>query len=199
MLVSLKPRIRFEALKRDGFTCQYCGRKPPEVTLHVDHIVARVDGGTDDLGNLVTSCAACNLGKGVTTLVAVSPCVMCGAESAGNVHAVPHRLGTFSRHVIYKTERGEVTFDEDMGFVCNDCTRHAIWQLGCLIRPGYHHCAACGDQWASEKPIRLDPDDIVAGSEAWVCPTCAATTGMNYSGPPGLHRRVIQVREDVWA
>ena len=56
--------LRFDVFKRDGFTCQYCGRQPPEVVLQVDHIVPVADGGGNDEMNLLTSCRACNLGKG---------------------------------------------------------------------------------------------------------------------------------------
>jgi hypothetical protein len=56
--------VRFAVLFRDDFTCRYCGRSAPEVVLHVDHRLPRSRGGTDDLDNLVTSCADCNLGKG---------------------------------------------------------------------------------------------------------------------------------------
>jgi CRISPR/Cas system Type II protein with McrA/HNH and RuvC-like nuclease domain len=55
--------IRFEALKRDGFTCQYCGAKAPEVRIEIDHIVPVSKGGKDDLENLVTCCYNCNGGK----------------------------------------------------------------------------------------------------------------------------------------
>lgn len=56
-------RTRFEVFKRDAFKCQYCGKAAPEVVLHVDHVVAVVDGGSDELLNLITACAGCNLGK----------------------------------------------------------------------------------------------------------------------------------------
>ncbi|MBW2596963.1 MAG: HNH endonuclease [Deltaproteobacteria bacterium] len=59
----LPPSIRFETLLRDGFTCQYCGRRAPDVELHVDHIIPLSRGGTDDLDNLVTACSECNIGK----------------------------------------------------------------------------------------------------------------------------------------
>lgn len=55
--------VRFEILKRDNFTCQYCGRKPPEVTLEVDHIIARAQGGSDLPENLLAACFDCNRGK----------------------------------------------------------------------------------------------------------------------------------------
>lgn len=55
---------RFKVLSRDAYTCRYCGRRPPTVVLELDHILAVVDGGTDDLDNLVTACSECNTGKG---------------------------------------------------------------------------------------------------------------------------------------
>ena len=59
----MRPSVRFEVFKRDGFTCCYCGRKPPTVTLEVDHIVPRAAGGEDILENLTTACFECNRGK----------------------------------------------------------------------------------------------------------------------------------------
>lgn len=56
--------VRFEVFKRDMFTCQYCGRKAPEVVLEIDHIIPVAEGGTNDFVNLVTSCMDCNRGKG---------------------------------------------------------------------------------------------------------------------------------------
>lgn len=61
-------KLRFDVFKRDGFICQYCGEHPPSVILHVDHIHAVVDGGTNDVDNLITACEGCNLGKGATPL-----------------------------------------------------------------------------------------------------------------------------------
>ena len=57
--------LRFEILKRDNFTCQYCGRnvKNHNVSLHIDHILPRKKGGTDKPENLITACQECNLGK----------------------------------------------------------------------------------------------------------------------------------------
>lgn len=62
MRQAISKRKRFEIFKRDGFVCQYCGAHPPEVVLHVDHIVA-VAGGGNEMDNLVTACLPCNLGK----------------------------------------------------------------------------------------------------------------------------------------
>ena len=60
----ISKKLRFEVFKRDGFRCQYCGRSAPQVILHVDHIHPVAEGGTNDIMNLITSCADCNLGKG---------------------------------------------------------------------------------------------------------------------------------------
>jgi hypothetical protein len=65
---SLSKKIRFEVFKRDSFTCQYCGKSAPTVVLHVDHITPVKEGGTNDITNLITACADCNLGKGARKL-----------------------------------------------------------------------------------------------------------------------------------
>lgn len=65
----MKPKLRFSIFSRDQYTCQYCGRRPPEVKLHVDHVISRNDGGSDHPSNLVTACQDCNLGKSSTSLL----------------------------------------------------------------------------------------------------------------------------------
>lgn len=64
----ISKKIRFEVLKRDKFTCQYCGRSVPDVILQIDHIQPVSKGGSNDIMNLVTSCRDCNLGKGARKL-----------------------------------------------------------------------------------------------------------------------------------
>lgn len=59
----MRPSQRYEILKRDNFTCRYCGRKPPDVKLQVDHHFPRSLGGGDERINLVASCQQCNIGK----------------------------------------------------------------------------------------------------------------------------------------
>lgn len=60
---SIPKRMRFEVLKRDKFTCQYCGRQAPDVVLNIDHIKPVSKGGKNELTNLITSCFDCNSGK----------------------------------------------------------------------------------------------------------------------------------------
>lgn len=64
----LSNKVRFEVFKRDSFTCQYCGRKAPEIVLNVDHINPVAKGGNNDIINLITSCFECNNGKRHTPL-----------------------------------------------------------------------------------------------------------------------------------
>jgi|CXWK01.1.fsa_nt_gi hypothetical protein len=59
----ISKKTRFEIFKRDSFTCQYCGRKAPDVLLVIDHIEPVSKGGTNDILNLITSCQECNAGK----------------------------------------------------------------------------------------------------------------------------------------
>jgi len=58
-----KVGIRFDIFRRDNFTCQYCGRKSPDVILELDHIFPRSLGGKDSFDNYKTSCFECNRGK----------------------------------------------------------------------------------------------------------------------------------------
>lgn len=59
---------RFEIFHRDGFICQYCGRRPPDVILELDHIRPVAEGGESCDENLATSCDDCNRGKAAKLL-----------------------------------------------------------------------------------------------------------------------------------
>ncbi len=82
----VSPRLRFRILKRDNFSCVYCGRRPPDVELEVDHVVASASGGGSEESNLVAACVDCNSGKSDAPLVkmelpsVVTSCLTCGAE-----------------------------------------------------------------------------------------------------------------------
>jgi hypothetical protein len=79
--------VRFAVLKRDRFTCAYCGKSPPAVVVEVDHVVPVALGGTNAIGNLVTSCQDCNSGKGARPLAdgqaRVKRTATAGGEAAG--------------------------------------------------------------------------------------------------------------------
>ena len=62
----ISTRLRALVLKRDDKTCQDCGASPnkdKEVTLHIHHINPVANGGKTVIGNLITNCDKCNLGK----------------------------------------------------------------------------------------------------------------------------------------
>lgn len=65
---AIPKKTRFEVFKRDSFTCQYCGRRAPDVILEIDHIHPVASGGDNHVLNLVTSCVECNRGKGARRL-----------------------------------------------------------------------------------------------------------------------------------
>lgn len=71
--IQIGKRARFNVLRRDGFRCVYCGASPScggaQITLHVDHVDPVSLGGANDLGNLVTACQDCNLGKSNTRVL----------------------------------------------------------------------------------------------------------------------------------
>lgn len=52
--------VRAKVFAAKGAQCVYCGAD----AWHVDHVVPKCRGGTDDLDNLVPACSACNTAKG---------------------------------------------------------------------------------------------------------------------------------------
>src|SRR5579862_4883345 len=52
--------------RRASECCEYCRlrQKDSELTHHVEHIVAKQHGGSDDPNNLALACHRCNLHKG---------------------------------------------------------------------------------------------------------------------------------------
>jgi len=48
-------------LKRDNYTCQYCGKIGPDLTI--DHILPRSLGGKTSWDNVVVACQECNVRK----------------------------------------------------------------------------------------------------------------------------------------
>ena len=51
---------------RAGSRCEYCRlpQKYSELAHHIEHVVARQHGGSDEFGNLALACHRCNLHKG---------------------------------------------------------------------------------------------------------------------------------------
>ena len=85
---AISPKLRFEILMRDNFTCQYCGRNPQDgCKMMIDHIHPKSKGGKDAISNLITACEECNLGKSDKILKAR---ILSSEEKGGN-YARPNR------------------------------------------------------------------------------------------------------------
>jgi hypothetical protein len=62
---SRKIRVnRHRIMRRDGYTCVYCGSKK---NLTIDHILPKSRGGRNTWQNLITCCSGCNRIKGDKT------------------------------------------------------------------------------------------------------------------------------------
>lgn len=55
--------VRYEVLKRAKYRCELCGAHEEHAALHVDHILPRAKGGSDDLSNFQALCVTCNTNK----------------------------------------------------------------------------------------------------------------------------------------
>lgn len=59
------PRLRMQALKRDGYRCRICGRRSGDhvdIELHVHHFRPWAKGGLTEPSNLMTLCHTCHNG-----------------------------------------------------------------------------------------------------------------------------------------
>ena len=94
--------MRFSVFKRDQFACRYCGRKVPEVTLELDHVLPFSKGGDNSMGNLVTACRECNNGKREHELDTLPP-------PAGSAAPPDRKPAAWERHTtVEEDERVEV-------------------------------------------------------------------------------------------
>ena len=59
---------RLMAFQKTGFKCGYCGCDLDADNGVVDHIIAKRNGGSNDLDNLMASCRPCNASKGYKSL-----------------------------------------------------------------------------------------------------------------------------------
>src|SRR5260370_1125615 len=69
------PRIRAQVRERAANACEYCQLlqdDSPLAVLHIEHIVPKIHGGSDDLDSLALACIDCNLHKG-TNLTGIDP------------------------------------------------------------------------------------------------------------------------------
>ena len=67
--------LRESVRKRAGNACEYCGmpqEATPLIAFHVEHIVSKQHGGTDDPAGLALACDRCNVYKG-PNLTSIDP------------------------------------------------------------------------------------------------------------------------------
>jgi ATP adenylyltransferase len=55
--------VRYEVLKRARYRCELCGAHEEQAAMHVDHIIPRARGGSDDVSNFQALCITCNTNK----------------------------------------------------------------------------------------------------------------------------------------
>lgn len=68
-------QIRAQVRERAQNACEYCHLHQddsPLATLHIEHIIPKIHGGSDDIDYLALACIDCNLHKG-TNLTGMDP------------------------------------------------------------------------------------------------------------------------------
>lgn len=85
----IRAEKRLAIYLRDEFRCVYCcknlhGADPRDITL--DHLVAKVDGGSNKETNLVTACRSCNCSRQDTPLNR-----FCGKETRTDIKRLTAR------------------------------------------------------------------------------------------------------------
>tara|TARA_B100000408_G_scaffold117945_1_gene96235 strand:- start:1022 stop:1561 length:540 start_codon:yes stop_codon:yes gene_type:complete len=56
---------KMRVMRRDRYTCVYCGAEGKNAELQIDHVVPVAKGGSHHIANLVAACRSCNQSKGV--------------------------------------------------------------------------------------------------------------------------------------
>ena len=80
---------RLRVLQRDQYSCYYC-QKPAN---QVDHLLAKVRGGTDDMSNLVAACSKCNNAKGSRSISVFLERLHTPPVSRSNLHTTTLNSG----------------------------------------------------------------------------------------------------------
>lgn len=97
----LNTRQRFRVLARDNFRCGYCGATPDVAELHIDHILPRSAGGTNDICNLITACPQCNRGKGADRISEI-----CGEDLGLSLRKARHLIDEAVNELKHSAYRG---------------------------------------------------------------------------------------------
>lgn len=130
--MAVSKHLRYEILRRDNYTCQYCGARGPEVPLTVDHVTPTALGGTDTPGNLATACEPCNTGK-----AAVPP----DAALVADVDATALRWAAALKQAAAEMETRDAGRDE------YHQTFRAAWDSWHYEHNGAHHTYELDAEW----------------------------------------------------
>jgi hypothetical protein len=85
---TLSQQDRFKIAYRDDFTCKFCGARPGNDKIEIEHLIPVSLCGSDNEENLVAACKKCNRGK--STLVAF-PKSMCEGVDRINSAWIVHK------------------------------------------------------------------------------------------------------------
>jgi len=107
-----RPEKRLAIYLRDHFVCIYClrdlhGADPADITL--DHLVSQSDGGSNDEGNLVTSCRHCNCSRQDQPLSRFA-----GKETRAHIRRNTKRSLAPYRKLAKAILAGDIEYDQDL-------------------------------------------------------------------------------------
>ena len=91
--------LRDVVRKRAGNACEYCHmpqQATPLISFHIEHIVSRQHGGTDDPDDLALACDRCNAYKG-PNLTSIDP------ETRALVPLFHPRRNVWSKHFVIRS------------------------------------------------------------------------------------------------
>jgi hypothetical protein len=129
----ISKKLRFEVFKRDGFTCQYCGRKPPDVELELDHIVPKNQCGRDEAGNLITACKDCNRGKRDRDLDKPAP------AKPKKMHSYDPTVNAVVKEKPTRQKRQRLTDDEKAKILALLCEGNSYRYVAAMVDVTYSH------------------------------------------------------------
>lgn len=105
---SLGVQRRWSILERCDFTCAFCGSRPGNEHLHVDHLIPHSQGGSDHDNNLVAACDRCNLGKAARVSI---PSKMLDGFVGRDGMRTWKRWGSW--HLMFDQDVAVLTYDPD--------------------------------------------------------------------------------------
>lgn len=132
--MAVSKHLRYEILRRDNYTCRYCGARGPEVPLTVDHVTPTALGGADTPDNLAAACEPCNTGK-----AAVPP----DAALVADVDATALRWSAAMKQAAAAMEAHDAGRDE------YHQTFADAWNSWTYEHDGQHHTYELPNEWKS--------------------------------------------------